>query len=225
MISQLQTSLGRVARSSATCFWECHDGFCPLQAALEPTRRRFEGRLLPLELLDARIRRHLPPAPLGREPCHAWLPPRHHMRGIEAVLPQQRAQLARLPAGVRLPQHLELVRRRESSSGAARRDLGVRGYRRGERGIAHDRGRPSTAGRLASLVAPPFRLSHDRLAYQQAANYFHRPVTSSPYTLIVGELGVSLILSERGSRSNCYPCPRTDLLPMSPAAQRAPSLT
>ncbi|MPZ21759.1 MAG: hypothetical protein GEV06_28325, partial [Luteitalea sp.] len=77
----------------------------------------------------------------------------------------------------------------------ARRHLRI-GHHRPARAL--DRRRPSAAGRLASLVAPPLRLFSDRLGCLSHANRAHQaPGTSPPSTLITAGESVSAILAER----------------------------
>ena len=70
-----------------------------------------------------------------------------------------------------------------------------------QRDRALDCERPSAPGRLASLVAPRFRLSHNRLVYQHRADLGHqRPDTSPSSTLISEGESVSPILAGRACR-------------------------
>ncbi len=103
--------------------------------------------------------------------------PGDEMRGIQSLFPEQRAELTMSAARIRFPQDLQLVRCRKTSAGMTRRHFRVG---RGRRGHALDRGRPSAKGRLASLVAPSLRLSHDRLVHQHRGDLAHRRPDTSP---------------------------------------------
>ena len=128
--------------------------------------------ILLLEFLELGIHPLPLPAPLlRRQPVLALAAPCREQRGVEPLFPQERAELTGAVARIRLPEDLQFLGRREPSSGWASGHFGI-GW--GGRRLAHDRGRPSATGRLASLVVPPLRLSHDRLSYQQAAGRIHQ---------------------------------------------------
>jgi hypothetical protein len=157
-------------------FLEGDDRLSPLQLALQPTVLRFE-------LFDARIHRsRLGPAlggpHPGQRPAIPLLAPRDQVRAVQPLTPQQGSPLAGLLARVGFLEDPEPIFGAEPSAHGFRRHFRVG---RAGRDIALDRGRPSATGRLASLVAPPLRLSHDRLVDRPRVKHLdHEPDTSPP---------------------------------------------
>src|SRR6185436_15427259 len=151
--------------------------------------------VLPREALDLLRHRVVlprlpPPPPALHGPQGAAVPlttPHHQVRRVETLSPQQRPDVARLPASVRRRNDSQLVLRRERAAHRLRRDLRVR-RRRSRNGV-------SATGRRATLAAPPLRhrfcnvgggrrLIGDGLLPHGLGTYFHRVTSSSSPTLI-----------------------------------------
>jgi hypothetical protein len=127
-------------------FLECQQRF----GFLQPRR---QAPILLLQFLQLRIDRcPLPPALLRCQPVLALSAPGHQVRGVEPLFPQERAELTRPGAPIRLPEDFQFVVRREPSSGMPSCHLGI-GW--GGRRLAHDRGRPTIVCRTNSCGLHP----------------------------------------------------------------------
>jgi hypothetical protein len=122
------------------------------------------------------------------------------MPGIESFFPQKCAQLDQFGARVGLAQVVQLVLRRKPEARTTGRHLGIR-----------VRVRPGGTGRRSTVEDPPLRAASRRSSRLHSGSStvawlknrrFIKLITirllPRPYIRIVGELGVSPILAERG---------------------------
>src|SRR5207244_10669550 len=111
---------------------------------------------------------------------------------VDSLPPQKLSHLPRTAAGIRLAQDLQLVLRAEPSS------LRSSFYFRVGPGLALDRGRPSAAGRLASLAAPSLRLSHGRLFSIGPPGSIHGSFPFTPCSLNSGGVKCLIYIGREG---------------------------